>query len=197
MYVRLAFAVAINATPEILVVDEALSVGDEAFQRKCFARIDQIRDAGATVLFVSHSAGTVLDLCDRAVLLDHGELLARGTPRNIVSRYQKLLYAPADAVERIRAQIREDDAEGHGLQVDEAPAAPRASPGARQADASPLPAARWEDGLVPNSTVEYDNRGAHTRAPQVEPTSADWVNVLAPADENVSANEGGLERKLG
>src|SRR3546814_103759 len=120
MYVRLAFAVAINATPEILVVDEALSVGDEAFQRKCFARIDQIRDAGATVLFVSHSAGTVLDLCDRAVLLDHGELLARGTPRNIVSRYQKLLYAPADAVERIRAQIREDDAEGHGLQVDEA-----------------------------------------------------------------------------
>src|SRR3546814_1374004 len=78
-------------------------------------------------------------LCDRAVLLDHGELLARGTPRNIVSRYQKLLYAPADAVERIRAQIREDDAEGHGLQVDEAPAATRASPGARQADASPLP----------------------------------------------------------
>src|SRR3546814_12884322 len=68
--------------------------GDEAFQRKCFARIDKIRDAGATVLFVSHSAGTVLDLCDRAVLLDHGELLARGTPRNIVSRYQKLLYAP-------------------------------------------------------------------------------------------------------
>src|SRR3546814_1532672 len=119
MYVRLAFAVAINATPEILVVDEALSVGDEAFQRKCFARIDQIRDAGATVLFVSHSAGTVLDLCDRAVLLDHGELLARGTPRNIVSRYQKLLYAPADAVERIRAQIREDDAEGHGLRSEE------------------------------------------------------------------------------
>src|SRR3546814_1106960 len=132
MYVRLAFAVAINATPEILVVDEALSVGDEAFQRKCFARIDQIRDAGATVLFVSHSAGTVLDLCDRAVLLDHGELLARGTPRNIVSRYQKLLYAPADAVERIRAQIREDDAEGRGLRVGEAPAATRAPLGARQ-----------------------------------------------------------------
>src|SRR3546814_945408 len=84
-------------------------------------------DAGATVLFVSHSAGTVIDLCDRAVLLDHGELLARGPPRNIVSRYQKLLYAPADAVERVRAQIRGDDAEGHGLQVDEATADTRAS----------------------------------------------------------------------
>src|SRR3546814_8159183 len=69
MYVRLAFAVAINATPEILVVDEALSVGDEAFQRKCFARLDQIRDAGATVLFVSHSAGPGIYLCDRAYQL--------------------------------------------------------------------------------------------------------------------------------
>src|SRR3546814_1575876 len=134
MDVRLAFAVAINASPEILVVDEALSVGDEAFQRKCFARIYQIRDAGATVLFVSHSAGTVIDLGDRAVLLDHGELLARGTPRNIVSRYQKLLYAPADAVEWIRPKIRADDAEGHGSKVAEDPAATRASPGARQAD---------------------------------------------------------------
>src|SRR3546814_3166780 len=183
IYVRLALAVALNATPEILVVDEALSVGGEAFQRKCFARIDQIRDAGATVLFVSHSAGTVIDLCDRAVLLDHGELLARGTPRNIVSRHQKLLYAPADAVERIRAQIREDDAEGHGLQVDAAPAATRASPGARQADASPLPPARWEYGLVPTRTVESENRGATIPPPHVETISGDRVNEPHPGAE--------------
>src|SRR3546814_15368776 len=99
MYVRLAFAVAINATPEILVVDDALSEGDEAFQRKCFARIDQIRDAGATVLFVSHSAGTAIDLCDRAVLLDHGELLARRTPRTIEARVQNTLYAPSQSIQ--------------------------------------------------------------------------------------------------
>ena len=60
MYVRLAFAVAINVTPDILIVDEALSVGDEAFQRKCFARIEQIREQGATIVFVSHSASTVM-----------------------------------------------------------------------------------------------------------------------------------------
>src|SRR3546814_13683894 len=114
------------------------------------------------------SSDLVIDLCDRAVLLDHGELLARGTPRNIVSRYQKLLYAPADAVERIRAQIREDDAEGHGLQVDEAPAATRASPGARPADASPLPAARWEDGPGPTRTVEYAHLGPTSRDPKVQ-----------------------------
>src|SRR3546814_12105541 len=80
----------------------------------------------------------------------------------------------------IRAQIREDDAEGHGLQVDEAPAATRASPGARQADASPMPAARWEDGLVPTRTVEYETRGATTRDPHVETYSGDRVNVLPP-----------------
>src|SRR3546814_20463296 len=104
---RLAFPVAINANPEILVVDEALSVGYEAFQGKCFARIDQIRDAGATVLFVSHSAGTVIDLFDRAVLLDHGELLARGTPRYLVSLYHNLLYPPPNAVARTRPKITE------------------------------------------------------------------------------------------
>src|SRR5690348_2740583 len=62
MYVRLAFAVAINVDPEILVVDEALAVGDELFQRKCFARIDAIRSKGATILFVSHSANAVVEL---------------------------------------------------------------------------------------------------------------------------------------
>src|SRR6185437_4531574 len=106
MYVRLAFAVAINVSPEILVVDEALSVGDEAFQRKCFARIDAIRDAGAAVLFVSHSAGTVVELCDRAILLDRGEMLAQGTPKFVVSRYHKLLYSRADKVQEIRESIR-------------------------------------------------------------------------------------------
>lgn len=181
MYVRLAFSVAINVQPEILVVDEALSVGDEAFQRKCFARIDQIRDAGATVLFVSHSAGTVIDLCDRAVLLDHGELLAQGTPRNIVSRYQKLLYAPAEAVDRIRAQIRSDNKDGQGLQVDEKPLEANPPPEARATASTSL--AYWDDGLVPTSTIAYENRGATIRDPHIENVAGDRVNVLAGGEE--------------
>ena len=76
MMVRLAFAVAINVDPEILIVDEALSVGDELFQRKCFSRIEAIRANGATILFVSHSGVTIVELCDRAVLMDAGEKLA-------------------------------------------------------------------------------------------------------------------------
>jgi lipopolysaccharide transport system ATP-binding protein len=104
MMVRLAFAVAINVDPQILVVDEALSVGDELFQRKCFSRIEAIRKAGATILFVSHSGGTVVELCDRAILLDANELLASGTPKQIVGRYQQLLYAPLEK----RAQLRDE-----------------------------------------------------------------------------------------
>ena len=81
MTVRLAFFIAINVDPEILIVDEALSVGDELFQRKCFSRIEAIRASGATILFVSHSGGTVVELCDRAVLMDSGEKLAIGLPK--------------------------------------------------------------------------------------------------------------------
>ena len=106
MFIRLAFAVAINVEPEILIIDEALAVGDEAFQRKCYARIQRIRENGATVLFVSHSAGTVAELCDRVVLLDAGEMLALGPPKPVISRYHKLLYAPAAEAESIRSGLR-------------------------------------------------------------------------------------------
>lgn len=105
MSVRLAFAVAVSVDPQILVVDEALAVGDELFQRKCFSRIEAIKNVGSTILFVSHSATTIVELCDRAILLDAGGLLALGSPKNIVTKYQKLLYAPLDKQAEIRGQI--------------------------------------------------------------------------------------------
>ena len=109
MIMRLAFAVAINVDPEILIVDEALSVGDELFQRKCFSRIETIRSAGATILFVSHSGSTIVELCNHALLLDSGELLAMGVPKRIVGRYQKLLYAPQEKREAVRDEIRQEE----------------------------------------------------------------------------------------
>jgi lipopolysaccharide transport system ATP-binding protein len=81
MYMRLAFAVAINTDPDVLIIDEALAVGDEAFQRKCFATIERMKKGGATILFVSHSASSVNQLCDRAVLLDGGRRLLTSTRR--------------------------------------------------------------------------------------------------------------------
>ena len=93
MMMRLAFAVAINVEPQILIIDEALSVGDELFQRKCFAKIQKIKEAGATILFVSHSGGAVIELCDRAILLNSGELLTIGKPKFVIGKYQRLLHA--------------------------------------------------------------------------------------------------------
>jgi homopolymeric O-antigen transport system ATP-binding protein len=93
MVVRLAFAVAINVEPHILVVDEALSVGDELFQRKCFAQIELIKKSGATVLFVSHSASAVIQLCDRAILLEKGEKYLDGNPRYVTKQYHRLMFS--------------------------------------------------------------------------------------------------------
>jgi lipopolysaccharide transport system ATP-binding protein len=196
MYVRLAFAVAINVMPEILIVDEALSVGDEAFQRKCFAKIDEIRDAGATVLFVSHSAGTVVDLCDRAILLDHGELLAEGTPKRVISLYQKLLYAPADKAAAIREQIR-----GHGAVDADLPQAESATIGAASPltdrnDSSTDLQAYWEEGLVPSSTVAYENSGAFIDDAHLETPDGRRVNVLMPGAEYIYTYRVRFDRTL-
>jgi lipopolysaccharide transport system ATP-binding protein len=106
MYVRLAFAIAVSVEPDILVVDEALAVGDEMFQRKCFGRIRAIRENGGTILFVSHAAGSVVELCDRAVLLDRGELILEGTPKFVVGKYHQLVNAPLEESERLRTEIK-------------------------------------------------------------------------------------------
>jgi lipopolysaccharide transport system ATP-binding protein len=184
MYVRLAFAVAISVSPDILVVDEALAVGDEAFQRKCLARIEAIRDAGATVLFVSHSAGTVVELCDRAILLDQGEMLMQGTPKDVVTTYQKLLYAPADRAEQVRREIISAYQSGPtkfalptgSHQNCEADAANVAT-GKHEPDFDP---AYWEEGMLSNSTVGYERRGACIEDPHIETLDGRKVNALAP-----------------
>lgn len=110
MLVRLAFAVAINVEPQILVVDEALAVGDELFQRKCYAKIEEIKARGATILFVSHASNTVLSLCDRAILLEGGRKLTEGHPKRVIAHYQRLLNAPADKAALVRDAIVADEA---------------------------------------------------------------------------------------
>jgi lipopolysaccharide transport system ATP-binding protein len=87
MYMRLAFAVATEVNPDILVVDEILAVGDEPFQRKCFERIERFRTAGKTILFVTHSMEQVVEHCDRAIYLDAGKVVADGKPERVVDLY--------------------------------------------------------------------------------------------------------------
>ncbi len=91
MFVRLAFAVAINIEPEILIVDEALSVGDVFFQSKCYRKFEEFRSMGKTIIFVSHDLGSICKYCDKVVLLNQGVKLAEGEPNDMVDLYKKLL----------------------------------------------------------------------------------------------------------
>ena len=183
MYVRLAFSVAIHVMPDILIVDEALSVGDEAFQRKCFARIDAIRDAGATVLFVSHSASTVMELCDRAVLLDHGEVLSEGPPKRVIAQYQKLLYAAVDKAAEVRRSIVEGNATAAQFT---GVTTPGTTPQAVvSAESISRPESYWQEGLHSESAVEYASLGAKIHDPHMQTLDGRRVNMLAAGEQYV------------
>lgn len=102
MFVRLAFAVAINIDPEILIVDEALSVGDVFFQAKCYRKFEEFKEMGKTILFVSHDLSSIGKYCDRVVLLNKGEKLAEGGAKEMVNLYRRVLvnqYDDADQEE--------------------------------------------------------------------------------------------------
>jgi ABC-type polysaccharide/polyol phosphate transport system ATPase subunit len=97
MFVRVAFAAAIHVDPDIMVVDEALAVGDVRFQRKCLVQIEKIRTSGAAILFVSHSLETITSLCSRAIILENGMLIADGESRLISEKYLTLLFSESKA----------------------------------------------------------------------------------------------------
>lgn len=175
MTVRLAFAVAISVDPDILIVDEALSVGDELFQRKCFSRIEAIRASGATILFVSHSGAQIIELCDHGILLDSGENIFAGSPKETVGIYQKLLYVPPDKMDDVRSEIVSK--------------APRLSALIDSADHSDDDVAStsfcsddleetYDPNLIPSSTIEYESHGPLIDVPYILTQGGRQVNGL-------------------
>lgn len=105
MFVRLAFALAINVEPEILIVDEALSVGDVFFQSKCYRRMDEIRKNGTTIVMVTHDMGSIIKYCDKVVLLNRGEFIAEGSAGKMVDMYKKILAGQMEALREELAQM--------------------------------------------------------------------------------------------
>lgn len=171
MFVRLAFATAIHTDPDILVVDEALSVGDEAFQRKCFSRIEEIKANGGTILFVSHGAQTVIELCDRAVLIDHGEKLLEGKPKRVVSSYQRLLsLSHAEA-----ASFRDELLHGPRDADRSLDASQRAA--AAAAESTRLKA-YFDPSLQSESKTEYSSKGVRIIDSHITTLTGDRVNCL-------------------
>ena len=99
MYVRLAFATAIAYEPQILIIDEALAVGDAVFQHRCMRRIKEMQENGTTILFVSHDPSAIRALCNHAILLNGGKIVAEGKPADVLNRYQKIIMARQQAYE--------------------------------------------------------------------------------------------------
>jgi len=189
MYVRLGFAVATSVNPDILIVDEALSVGDEAFQRKCFSRIHEIKDRGGTILFVSHSAPSIIQLCDSALLMDRGELLLEHTPKMIISKYQKMIYADADQMAMIRDEIQhlrhqtyqpsETISESFQTHNSTHPEALESSPSLQSLESNNGHYKDYFDPkLVPDHPIKYPSRGAEIIEPHITTLSGEKVNHL-------------------
>lgn len=176
MLVRLAFAVHVVVPKDVLIVDEILSVGDEAFQRKCFAKIEEFRDQGGTVLFVSHDAGLVIQLCDRALILEEGELLLQGESKPVVHLYQKLVHAPGSEQDELRNEIRS---------LGSLPDWENGSPG-RDADQRTTEAptnrverrGEYDPELGSKHVVRYKSRGARIQDPHLSMPDGSRVNLL-------------------
>lgn len=179
MRARLAFAVSIHVEPDILIVDEALSVGDAAFARKCFARMEEIRASGATILFVSHSLSSVITLCNRAIWISQGEQVLDGPPKAVTDLYMKhinktqidkgLIATEFQAL--IEKQEQTDEAEPIKEQSSSAQITHKtASDTGLQDMYNPL--------LVSKTLLAYDPQGAMIQQPQITTLDGKQANVL-------------------
>ena len=177
MMLRLAFAVIAHIDADILIIDEALAVGDAAFSRKCVASIERFQEGGGTLLLVSHDPGAVLTLCDKALLLERSEMLLYGPPKLVTSQYLKLIFASAEHYEEARTAARAaQHAADEGTEL-EAPAG-EAAAGQPKAKPKPATAAHFAPGLVSQSVVRYASRGALIENPRVEDEEGREVNML-------------------
>ncbi len=177
MFARLAFSVASHLDPDILIIDEALAVGDEAFQRKCFSQLEKLKERGATILFVSHSARAVTELCDRAILLFKGECLLTADAKTVIEQYQRLIYAAPNEHAQILAGIREgtlstpQETAGGGEKAEE--------------DAGDGTEEWFDRGLTSESIAPYISRGAKIHDWRIETPSGKVVNVIKSGREYV------------
>jgi lipopolysaccharide transport system ATP-binding protein len=160
-----------------LIIDEALSVGDELFQRKCFSRIEAIRATGATILFVSHAGSTIVELCDRAALMDDGELLTSGATKAVIGKYQRLLYAPSTKRIGIRAEIltdNESDLEARSMDHGSI----HGNSSNSDLSTSDTIKDQFDPHLIPKSTIQYESHGAVISTPKIFNQTGERVNCL-------------------
>lgn len=179
MFVRLAFAVAISVDPDILVVDEALAVGDVSFQSKCYQRMREICDRGGTILFVTHAMDSVIQLCDRTILLDEGQHIMLGNPKLVVGMMHKLLYAPPDKRDAVRAEIQalSSDKEEAAMTVIQDNSKLYQSGNSSEPDGAIVNEC-YDPELHTKSTINYESQGAIINDHRIETLDGKKVNCL-------------------
>ncbi|GAB4500233.1 MAG: ABC transporter ATP-binding protein [Anaerolineales bacterium] len=176
MIVRLAFSVQAMVDPDILIVDEALAVGDEKFQRKCFARLEELKDRGTSILFVSHSGVQIIELCDHVLLLDHGCRVMYSEPLKTVRAYQRLIYAPTEEQERLVQEYRDVDLLD-GVEL------PVVAQQEISSEISVQAKSAFDPNLIPDTRHVYPVQGAEIESFQVLDTNDQPVNLLLPGEE--------------
>ena len=178
MALRLAFAVQVVVPKEILIVDEALAVGDD-FQRKCFLKIEEFKKQGGTILFVSHSGAAIVELCDRAVLLDSGEQLMIGQSKRVVNLYQKLVFAPADKIQDLKEEIR------NTKQMSEVKTALINSDISIEETRANNNEPMYDPNFIPTESVFYESRGAQIYDPEITTMAGKRANILIAGQKYV------------
>ena len=165
MAVRLAFAVQAHVQPDLLVVDEALAVGDEMFQKKCYSHIDRLKQEGTAILLVTHSCPQILQHCDDALLLHGGRLRLIGAPKLVTSTYQRLCNAPTDHWEAMLKDL--------------AAANPNDEEIGKEDYALSATKAQLDPHLVPSSSLRYEVNGIRINHVEVLDDKGDPANLLA------------------
>lgn len=164
MFVRLAFAIAINIEPEILIVDEALSVGDVFFQAKCYRKFEEFKEKGKTILFVSHDLSSISKYCDRVILLDKGRKLDEGDPKEIVDEFKRVAVGQYD---------------GNEVEKDTSPQETNATEQKLPAEKSEVNGSAWKDILTLNPNVQdYGDKRAEIIDFAIRDHNGNVTNVL-------------------
>lgn len=176
MMVRLAFAVQVQMEPDILIIDEALAVGDELFQRKCYSALADFHQSGGTLVFVSHAGGIVKELCDRAVLLDAGEMLMCADSRTTVDEYHRYIFANEQDRPALREQIKSKHSSLSGSRAapDKSGPAP-AQPAIKEADVADE---YYAPEMISQCCVSYPSQVAVIRNQRITNADGKQLNHL-------------------
>lgn len=181
MMLRLAFAVQLQVHPDILIIDEALAVGDELFQRKCFAALADFHQRGGTLLFVSHMGSIVKELCDHVLILDRGEVLAYGDSRTTIDLYHRFLFCRAEQRQAMRTELR-------NTYLEERDAAFRPAKRAVVLDDTAVAASEtdyYSPGLVSSARLDYPSDSVELQDVRITRTDPEMspVNHLLPSTQ--------------